>query len=56
MVDVAVLKLVAVTVLVATPIRVLRVETAWTDCAVAASKAAVNANCMIKRMPDNNDP
>lgn len=56
MVDVAVSKLVAVTVVVATPIRVLRVESAWTDCAVTASNATIDSNPIMKRMPDNNDP
>lgn len=55
-VDVAVSKLVAVMVLVAIPIRVLRAESASTDCAVAASNTAINWNFMIQRMTDENEP
>jgi len=56
MVDVAVSKLVAVTVLVATPTRVLRVENACTDCDVAASNTAIDSSFMTKGVPDNDDP
>lgn len=56
MVDVAVSNDVAVTVVVETPTRVLRVERASTACTETASKAATDSNFIIRKKPDNNVP
>ena len=55
-VDVAVSNDVAVTVVVETQTRVLRVEKAFADCVETASNAAIDTNLMMKRMPDKKSP
>ena len=55
-VDVAVWNDVAVTVVVETPTRVLRVEKAFADCTETASNAAIDSNFMKKGMPDKKLP
>jgi hypothetical protein len=56
MVDVAVSKDVAVTVVVETPDLVLSAESAYVDCMETASNAAMDSNFMMERMPDNKVP
>jgi hypothetical protein len=56
MVEVAVSKDVAVTVVVETHDLVLRAERASTDCTVTASSAAMDSNFMMQRIPENKAP